>query len=185
MEKQQVNFMVGRFQPFTSGHLYCIGKAAAYNTLPTVLCMIETSVPTPNKPFTSDFLLPIYKELQKQLNATIADIVLVKSANIIEISETLDKLNYSPVLWICGSDRAEHYQKMLQKYASECHLDAFSRTFPVDRASYQISATNVREFISDGNFEDFIKHTPYWNYLGAERTIEIFNELKNKLNNGK
>ena len=82
--KVRVNIIVGRFQPITKGHLKCIKYIwEKYNT-PTVILMIDTKVPNERHPFTSNVLVPMYKELFKS-SPMIADILLVKNADIVMI----------------------------------------------------------------------------------------------------
>ena len=77
------------------------------------------------------------------------DIISVKSANIIEISEALDNNGYTGYCWICGSDRSDSYAQMLSKYADRCRLDAFSRTLSFQMIEVLDLGRNAREKARD------------------------------------
>ena len=61
--RKSVNIIVGRFQPFTQGHMKCVMEAWEKHGVPTVICMIDVKDEKVNgsKPFPSSLLLPIYE----------------------------------------------------------------------------------------------------------------------------
>ena len=61
----QVNITMGRFQPFTNGHMSCVQYAYDKLGIPTVICMIDTpdNKVDEKHPFPSSMLLPLYKDL--------------------------------------------------------------------------------------------------------------------------
>ena len=96
---KDVNITIGRFQPFTKGHLSCIESVYNELGLPTVICMIDVKDEKVDEkhPFPSSMLLPMYQDVFAK-NKMIADIVLIKSANIVEIENLSDieiKAGYS------------------------------------------------------------------------------------------
>ena len=90
---QKVNIIIGRFQPFTYGHLKCIQNIYQEKHLKTVVLMIDTINPSIKNPYKSSLLLPIYNEALRDYKE-IEGIILIKNANIITISEELNKYGY-------------------------------------------------------------------------------------------
>lgn len=184
MENKKVNFMVGRFQPLTNGHLRCIEEAYKETGYKTVLCMVSSDGITENKPLPCKYLQRIYHKLIASGKIeSLEDIISVKSANIIEISEALDNNGYTGYCWICGSDRSDSYAQMLSKYADRCRLDAFSRTLSFDRIVYPVSATSVRESLLEADFTAFCNQTPYEKIFGTEYTRALYSDLRYFLTN--
>lgn len=159
---KRVNIMVGRFQPFTKGHLKCIKTIWDQTKLKTILVMINTPAAKIDKshPFSSELLLPIYKELFKHYNY-IENIILVKNANIIDINEILNSLGYEIGSWVCGSDRYDSYKNMVDRYGEEINLPKDFKLIEIKRGSKDISATQVREALINKDYSTFIKLMPF------------------------
>jgi hypothetical protein len=171
-----VNFMVGRFQPLTNGHLECMYKAYKDNNLPTVICITDTKSPNNKNPFPIDFLLNYYNKFKTL--PYITDIIKVESANIVEVSNKLHNLNYEPIYWICGNDRSNSYQRMINRYGPECHLNQFCRVYSVDRQINQVSATKARNELLNGSYDSFMNITSYESILGKKLSKQFYKELK-------
>lgn len=164
--KTKVNIMVGRFQPFTTGHLKCVETIQKQTGNPVIICMIETkeSKLDEKHPFPSSFLLNWYKKLP------IKDIVLVKNADITKIAEQLSDYQISG--WVAGTDRYDSYKKMAERYG-DC-LSSDFQMLEIPRTDEDISASKVRELIKEDNFEKFKKFSPIKDptyYQGLQKYI--------------
>ena len=84
----------------------------------------------------------------------IADIVLVKSADILKIGEAVALKGYTVATWSCGTDRIDAYRKMCAKYAPEVDVTE------IHREDSDISATQVRNAIKNDKEEQFKELTP-------------------------
>lgn len=147
--RPKVNIMVGRFQPITTGHLKCVNEIQKKTGNPVILCMIETIKTDERHPFPSKFLVPYYKQLP------IENIVTVKNADIVKISEQLEDYQISG--WVAGTDRYDSYKKMATKYAREADLaDDFSM-IEIPRTDSDVSASKLRECIKNDDYEGFLK----------------------------
>lgn len=176
---KSVNFMVGRFQPLTMGHIKCCETGYKMNGKPTVLCMIDSKVITINKPFPTYSLYLIYKNFIKTYHPLgIEDIILIKSANIIHVSQQLTKNGYFGDIWLCGSDRVTSYRTMHQNYKDKCLLDKSSNVIEIRRSEKDISATKIRESLKAYDFKRFCDETPFYYYGGEEYAIFIYNQLR-------
>lgn len=141
--------IIGRFQPLTKGHLKLILEVKRKGLEP-VLCMIDTSKTDERKPWDSRFLLDLYAEPMKKLGFRI---VLVKSADIVEIGKTIPGIR----AWFCGTDRYKDYARMVDKYGAEAGLDPEFELVEIPRSDEDISATKCREAIVSGDFATFSK----------------------------
>ena len=161
MSKIPVNIIIGRFQPFTDGHMKLVDAAWEKLHVPTVMCIIDTPDEKVDKshPFPTSLLLPIYNELCKTYK-NIADIVAVKNADIVKIGDALND-KYEIVSWTCGTDRINAYTTMSTRYKEQAGLSDDFQMIEVKRGDEDISATKVRKALMDGDIKTFNKLTPY------------------------
>lgn len=155
---EKVNITVGRFQPFTLGHMKCVEGPFKDKGLRTVICMIDTK---DNKvdyrhPFPSSKTLPLYKKTFKN-NEMIADFILVKNADIVAIAELCRAAGYEIASWSCGTDRFDAYSKMSSRYAEKAGLADDFVMYEVKRGGEDISATKVRQALKDDDMVTFKK----------------------------
>lgn len=179
---KEVNITIGRFQPLTNGHMSCIEDAYRKLKIPTVICMIgvDENKVDEKHPFPSTMLLPMYKKLLAK-NHMIADIILVKNANIVEIGSTLYEQGYQVKSWSCGTDRIASYKKMADKYAKQAHLADDFEMIEIKRGDEDISATKVRQAILDNDYKKFVAMTPLVTLQSRLEGTECYNELREQL----
>lgn len=158
---KKVNIMIGRFQPMTKGHLKCVDEAWDKLGLPTVFAMINTPDEKVDEkhPFPSSILTPLYDDMFAK-NKKVIKIILVRSANIVEIGEKLYNEGYEIASWTCGTDRVESYQKMADKYKEKAHLADDFQMLEIKRGDEDISATKVRQALLNDDKETYKKLVP-------------------------
>lgn len=154
---KEVNIVVGRFQPFTDGHLKCAECGFKQNGLKTAFLVIDGKEDE-RHPFGKELLKEMFNSLKR--NPLIEDFIFVKNAAIDKNTEILREFGYEPMGWICGTDRFECYERMASNYGAEINLNPLFRVFCVDRGDYDISATKVREWLKMGNKEEFYNNVP-------------------------
>ena len=161
---EKVNITIGRFQPFTTGHMKCIEGPYKDKGLRTVVCMINTK---DNKvdsrhPFPSSKMLPLYKKAFKS-NKMVADFVLVVSADPVKISQLLKPMGYEISSWSCGTDRIDAYSAMAERYheykGEQILADDFEM-YEVKRGDEDVSATKVRQALRDGDKKSYESMVP-------------------------
>lgn len=157
--KEKVNMFVGRFQPFTLGHVKVLETIHKKNGLPVVVMIVRGGKPDPERrPFDDKMQLKMFKGMQKEYKF-LKDAFITPNA----APDTLFNLmrpKYEPVLWGAGTDRYAQYQKMIDKYRTELNAGDDFNAFEIKRSGENISATKVREAIKDDNDKDFKKWTP-------------------------
>lgn len=159
---KRINILIGRFQPFTKGHMKCVEYVYRNFDLPTMIVMIDTpdNKVDEKHPFPSSMLLPMYNDLFKARN-DIEGVILSKNANIVEIGEKLFDMGYEVASWVCGTDRYDSYKKMSDRYKDKAHLADDFQMIEIVRSDEDISATKVREALLNGDYKTFSKLMPY------------------------
>ena len=164
---KQVNICVGRFQPFTKGHLRMPEAGMKENGLGCVICMVKNKKQDSRHPFTDDII-------QKEMNIiienekSIIDTIYITSADIKQISEECHNKGYEPKLWITGSDRYQSYNSMIngiskktgKSYKEMYSLDDDFSCLEVNRTDEDISATKVRNALKNDNKSIYDKMMP-------------------------
>lgn len=161
---QKVNIVIGRFQPFTTGHYKCVEAAWNQKGLPTVICMINVpeSKLDLKHPFPSDTLVKLYGTLFKG-NPKIAGVFPIQSADIVKAGQMLREFGFEIAAWTCGTDRYPDYSSKAVKYHDRAGLSDDFEMIVVDRdmdAIDNVSATKVRECLLNDDREKFLSMIP-------------------------
>ena len=174
--------MIGRFQPLTNGHMKCVNEVWDALHVPTVLAMINVKDEKVDErhPFPSTMLLPIYNRVFKN-NKRVEKIILVKSANIVEIGEVLHNEGYEIVSWSCGTDRLQAYEKMANKYKDKAYLSDDFQMFEIKRSDEDVSATKARQALIDNDKKLFSSLTPLMTIGGALLGNRDYDKLRNQI----
>ena len=175
--KQPVNMFVGRFQPFTLGHQKVIETIHKQNGYPVVIFLIKAKKKKAEdafkRPYDEATQLGMLNKLKGKL--PIEDVKVLPTAAIDKMFNEL-RPNYEPVLWGTGTDRMKvyGYQVNNDKYREALGVrDDFS-LFEIPRTGKNISATQVRNAMLDGDEKLFKKLTP-------KGLHNMYDELKQKL----
>lgn len=176
--------MVGRFQPFTYGHMKCVDAAWDLDHNPTVILMIDTPESKVDKkhPFSSEMLMPIYQQVFSH-DRKVTDIILVNNADIVAIGKTLKQQGYEIVSWTCGTDRIDTYTKMTGKYKEEAGLADDFHMIEIKRTGEDISATKARKALADDDLNTWKKITPLYNLRDKLEGNKIYNQFRNQILN--
>lgn len=169
---EDVNIIIGRFQPFTNGHLKCCKEALKKRGLRTVLLVIDTTKQDERHPFLTTTVMPALKRLPEEI---IAGVVLVKNADIVKNAELCREAGFQPKTWTCGTDRYTEYKKMADKYGEKAGLPDDFEVIEVKRNDEDVSATQVRNAIKNGDQDRFEKLVPkqFWTlYYRLKKDIE-------------
>lgn len=179
---KKVNILIGRFQPFTYGHLKCVEEAWKKLGVQSVIVIIDTpeNKVDSKHPFPTSMLLPVYKEVFKR-NGKVADIVTCNNANIVTIGETLHNMGYEIVSWTCGTDRIDSYKRMSDKYHKDAFLADDFQMIEIKRTAEDISATKARKALVENDLDTWKKITPLYNLREKMEGNKIFNEFRNQI----
>lgn len=156
---ERVNIIIGRFQPFTLGHLKCAQEAQKKLGVKTVLLVINTVKQDERHPFLTKQIEKILDKMCKE-EPSLAGWLTVKNANIVDNIEILREAGYEPISWTCGTDRYAQYESMVKKYGKDINLDDNFKMIEVKRGDEDISATAVRNALKDNDEPTYIKLVP-------------------------
>lgn len=172
---EQVNIIIGKFQPFTIGHLNCIKNVYNNTGLKTVILVIDGKVDEKH-PFNKDLMTKMIKSIILHYEKYCADFIFVKNADIVKNIELLREKGYEPISWVCGTDRYNRYNEMIIKYGFKINLSPNFKVFCINRYNDNINATSVRESLKMGLKSVYISYTPQCIHY-------LYSDLKNALNN--
>lgn len=175
--KKPVNMFVGRFQPFTLGHAKVIETISKENGYPVVIFLIKSKTKKAEdafkRPYDEETQLAMLQKLKSSY--PIEDVKILPTAAIDRMFNEL-RPKYEPVLWGTGTDRMKvySYQVDRQEYRDDLGVRDDFKLFEIPRTGKNISATQVRNAMLDGDERLFKKLTP--------RGIHgMYGELKMKL----
>jgi len=173
--------MIGRFQPFTTGHYKCVEEAMKKKGLPTVVAMINTTMEKVDEkhPFPSSLTLPLYNDLFKK-DKNLEKFILVNNADIVKISEAFAKEGYQIASWTCGTDRIDAYTRMSEKYHDQANLTDDFEMIEIFRTGDDVSATKVRKALIDGDKQAFYSMVPMV-HLSSRLKNDYYEILKEQI----
>jgi nicotinic acid mononucleotide adenylyltransferase len=156
---ERVNIIIGRFQPFTIGHLKCAHEAWRKLGVKTVLLVIETIKQDERHPFLTKQIARILDKTCKDEDS-LTGYLLVKNADIVKNIEILRGAGYEPVSWTCGTDRYASYNTMVERYGKDINLVDDFEVIEVKRTDDDVSATAARNALRSDNEHAFVEIVP-------------------------
>jgi len=159
--KKPVNIFVGRFQPFTLGHVKVFEKMYRENGLPVVVYMVRGGKADPEKrPFDEDVQQAMFSKMQKQYPFLEASVVVPNGA--IDTLFSNARPTYEPMMWGYGTDRKNAYNGMIDKQSYRDQLDVHPdfKGYEIKRGADNISASKVRNALQIDDEKTFKKMTP-------------------------
>ena len=111
---EKVNIILGRFQPFTLGHLKCAQEAHKKLGVKTVLMVIETNKQDDKHPFLTSQISKILDKMCKT-EPTLEGYVLVKNADIVKNIEILRMNRFLGPVVLIGLHRTIEWLKTMGK----------------------------------------------------------------------
>lgn len=175
--KKLVNMFVGRFQPFTLGHAKVVETIHKQNGYPVVILLVKAK----NKKKEDAFKRPYDESTQvSMINSLkgkypIEEVFVIPTGGIDTMFNAM-RPKYEPVLWGTGSDRMKTYGYQVNKdtYREDLGVRDDFGLFEIPRTGKNISATQVRNAMLDGDEKLFKKLTP-------KSLHNMYTELKSKL----
>ena len=160
--KMPVNIFVGRFQPFTLGHVKVFEEMYRENGLPTVVFLVRAAKPDPEKrPFDEDIQQAMFAKLAKEYPHYLQACFVVPNGGIDTLFAAA-RPAYEPILWGYGSDRKKGYDAMIEnpKYREELNVEPNFKGYEIKRGDEDISASKVRHALMIDDKSTFDKMTP-------------------------
>ena len=175
--RKPVNMFVGRFQPFTLGHIKVIESIHKQNGYPVVIVLVKSKTKKKEdafkRPYDEETQVAMINSLKSKY--PIEDVIVVPTGGIDTMFNAM-RPKYEPVLWGTGSDRMKSYgfQVNKQEYRDDLDVRSDFSLFEIPRTGKNISATQVRDAMLADDFALFKKLTP-------KPIHGMYNDLKSKL----
>lgn len=167
-----VNIFVGRFQPFTNGHLKVLEKLHKQNSKGVLLLTVQSKEPH----FPEILQHKIIREIVKEYSF-VRGFYSIPNAGIDTVFNEA-RPAYEPVLWGFGTDRAKSYNAQIQKdiYRMELDVRQDFEGYEIKRADEDVSSTKVRLALKENNLNEFKRLMP-------ECTWKFYEELTKHMRN--
>jgi hypothetical protein len=184
--KKPVNIFVGRFQPFTLGHVKVFEQMYKKNGYPVVVYLVRGGKPDPEKrPFDEDLQQVMFAEMAKQYPFLEAAFVVPNGA--IDTLFATARPAYEPMMWGYGTDRKKAYDFMINKpsYREELNVNPEFTGFEIFRTDDDVSASKVRGALAMDDENTFKKMTPksiHKFYKTLQNTLQPIKENRNMKN---
>ena len=176
--KTPVNMFVGRFQPFTLGHAKVVETINKQNGYPVVVFLVKSKTKKKEDAFSRPYDEETQLQMLNQLKGKypIEKVYIIDRGAIDLMFNTMRADGYEPVLWGTGSDRLQTYSYQVDKpeYREDLGVRTDFGLFEIPRTGKNISATQVRNAMLDGDEKLFKKLTP-------KEIHNMYAELKSKL----
>ena len=181
-----VNIFVGRFQPFTLGHVKVFEKMYKENGYPVIVYLVRGGKADPEKrPFDEDLQQAMFAKMAKQYPFLETAVVVPNGA--IDTLFSNARPAYEPMMWGFGSDRKNAYNSMIDKkaYREQLGVDPNFKGYEIKRTDDNISASKVRNALERDDEKTFKQMTPksihkfYKTLQNTLQPIKENNEMKN------
>ena len=168
---QEVNILIGGFQPVTLGHVKAAKAMKEKNGNKTVFVAIKGENPTKKSPFSLTTTRLMLTKVQQEYPECIVDIMVVPNGQIADIIREL-RPKYEPILWGTTDRRVKDYALQFDYIKKRDIPLRISKDFRLVELPSFVKSEEIIDLIKDSNFEAFKKETP------SSISAEFFNLQK-------
>ena len=160
-DPKAVNVLIGRFQPFHSGHLKMAKKLKEKNNLPSFVVVV---LPGHNKsgksPFDERIIKQYMEAVVKDNPEDLVDYMIVDRGLVGSIINKLVMMGLEPHLIAAGDDRKDYYEKQIEYIKRSDLIDNLPKDFGLEVTPRFTSATEVRDKLKSEDFAALKKLLP-------------------------
>ena len=160
-DPKAVNVLIGRFQPFHSGHLKMAKKLKEKNNLPSFVVVV---LPGHNKsgksPFDERIVKQYMEAVVKDNPEDLVDYMIVDRGLVGSIINKLVMMGLEPHLIAAGDDRKDYYEKQIEYIKRSDLIDNLPKDFGLEVTPRFTSATEVRDKLKSEDFASLKKLLP-------------------------
>lgn len=158
-ELNEVNILVGRFQPFHNGHIKMAKLLKEKNGLPSIVAVVNPGHNKSGKsPFNEDLIGKYMEAVVKDHPGLIDGYFATKKGLLGVIYGIAKEMGYKVNLIGAGDDRVDDYRKQ-SEYLKKAGGD-FSEEIEVVETPRTTTGTEIRNFIGNEDFLTFKKLVP-------------------------
>lgn len=160
-DPKKVNVLIGRFQPFHSGHLKMAKKLKEKNNLPSFVVVVY---PGHNKSGNSPFNEKIIKQYMEAVTRDnpddLVDFIIVDRGLVGSIVNKLVMMGLEPNLVAAGDDRKDYYEKQIEYIKRSDLIKNLPKDFGLEVTPRFTSSTEVRDKLKNEDFAALKKLLP-------------------------
>lgn len=181
---EEISVVFGRFNPPTLGHkklfdtLSEVSENNQYRIYPS---RSNDSKKNPLDPITK---ISVMREMYPEHSDKIVDDENIR--NILDVLKNLSEEGYKKVNIVVGSDRQNEFEKLTNQYNNnlyffeEINIVSAGDRDPDSDSIQGISASKLRKFVVEGNYQEFSKGIP--NTLTSTQSQKLYNILRQSMN---
>jgi hypothetical protein len=160
-DPKSVNVLIGRFQPFHSGHLKMAKKLKEKNNLPSFVVVVYPGHNKSGKsPFDERIIKQYMEAVVKDNPEDLVDYMIVDRGLIGSIINKLVIMGLEPHLIAAGDDRKDYYEKQIEYIKRSDLIDNLPKDFGLEVTPRFTSATEVRDKLKSEDFASLKKLLP-------------------------
>lgn len=161
MDPKAVNVLIGRFQPFHSGHLKMAKKLKEKNNLPSFVVVVYPGHNKSGKsPFDERIIKQYMEAVVKDNPEDLVDYMIVDRGLVGSIINKLVIMGLEPHLIAAGDDRKDYYEKQIEYIKRSDLIDNLPKDFGLEVTPRFTSATEVRDKLKSEDFASLKKLLP-------------------------
>jgi hypothetical protein len=160
-DPKAVNVLIGRFQPFHSGHLKMAKKLKEKNNLPSFVVVVYPGHNKSGKsPFDERIIKQYMEAVVKDNPEDLVDYMIVDRGLVGSIINKLVMMGLEPHLIAAGDDRKDYYEKQIEYIKRSDLIDNLPKDFGLEVTPRFTSATEVRDKLKSEDFASLKKLLP-------------------------
>ena len=160
-DPKAVNVLIGRFQPFHSGHLKMAKKLKEKNNLPSFVVVVYPGhIKSGKSPFDERIIKQYMEAVVKDNPEDLVDYMIVDRGLVGSIINKLVMMGLEPHLIAAGDDRKDYYEKQIEYIKRSDLIDNLPKDFGLEVTPRFTSATEVRDKLKSEDFASLKKLLP-------------------------
>ena len=160
-DPKAVNVLIGRFQPFHSGHLKMAKKLKEKNNLPSFVVVVYPGhIKSGKSPFDERIIKQYMEAVVKDNPEDLVDYMIVDRGLVGSIINKLVMMGLAPHLIAAGDDRKDYYEKQIEYIKRSDLIDNLPKDFGLEVTPRFTSATEVRDKLKSEDFASLKKLLP-------------------------
>ena len=160
-DPKAVNVLIGRFQPFHSGHLKMAKKLKEKNNLPSFVVVVYPGhIKSGKSPFDERIIKQYMEAVVKDNPEDLVDYMIVDRGLVGSIINKLVMMGLEPHLIAAGDDRKDYYEKQIEYIKRSDLIDNLPKDFGLEVTPRFTSATEVRDKLKSEDYASLKKLLP-------------------------
>ena len=158
-DAQQVNLLIGGFQPVTMGHIKAAKAMMEKNGNKAVFIVIKESQPTKKSPFSMKATQIMLEKVQQEYSDLISGYRVIPRGQIAEIVKEI-RPDFEPILWGTTERRLKDYALQFDYIKKRDIPLRISKDFKLVELPSFVKSDEIIDIIKSSNYEEFKKLTP-------------------------